>query len=85
MGFLPVSTNMHLNFVKVLEVVKVKALNPNNFKHASSCVQCGSRTDKQINQRRRINGWMLDFFKAKKVISLSFGSDFVIPDYSLVS
>jgi hypothetical protein len=67
MGFFSkFSRNKHLNFVKVFETVKVKALNPNNFKktsakRASSCVQCGSRTDKKNNQR--INGWMLDFFK----------------------
>ncbi len=66
-------------------MVKVKALNPKNFKktststkHASNCVKCDSRTNKKINQRRRIDGWMLDFFKAKKVISLSFSWLFLI-------
>ncbi len=60
--------------IKTCEMAKVKTLNRKNFKitsknHASSCVQCGI---KKINQRSRISGWMLDFFKAKKVICVDF-------------
>jgi hypothetical protein len=46
-----------------------KILKVNKSKHQSCCVNCGLRTDRPniISNRRVITGWMIDFFKAKKI------------------